>query len=110
MFCSVKCQKANKVRQWQKKNAFQRKLNAIQKLGGKCSRCSYRKNLAALTFHHLDPSKKDFELDSRKFSNTSLKKLEKEIEKCILLCIRCHVEEHNPHLDLDLGLLTQLAE
>ena len=28
-----------------------------------CSRCGYARNLAALTFHHLDPTTKQYTLD-----------------------------------------------
>ena len=55
----------------QTKRAMRRKLNFVNKLGGKCSVCGYNKNLAALEFNHLDTTIKSFNLDSRKLSNTS---------------------------------------
>ena len=36
------------------------KQKAIEYKGGKCEICGYDKNYAALEFHHLDPSQKDF--------------------------------------------------
>lgn len=64
----------------------------VEKLGGKCKFCSYNKYIGALEFHHLDPSKKDFTLGGK---TISIKRIEKEIRKCILICANCHAEEHN---------------
>jgi hypothetical protein len=68
-------------------------------LGGKCSRCGYDKNLAALTFHHT--GEKNHELDARNLSNRSINLIMQESATCILLCANCHAEEHNPHLAMD---------
>lgn len=83
----------------QKLRGLKRKLEAIESLGGSCSKCGYNKNISALDFHHLNPKEKDFSLDIRKFSNFSNGKLLKELDKCVLLCANCHREEHNPSLD-----------
>lgn len=64
-------------------------------------RCGYKKNLAALSFHHTDPENKRFKLDVRSLSNRTLEKIEKELSKCILLCHNCHAEEHFPELELE---------
>lgn len=63
--------------------------------------CGYNKNIAALEFHHVNPEEKEFEIDIRHFSNTSLQKLKEEVNKCILLCANCHRELHNPKLYMD---------
>lgn len=99
-FCSNSCKHRstnNKHNNYQKQQARgkKRKLRALEKFGGKCQICGYSKNIAALTFHHLNPNDKSISLDMRSFSNNSLKKLEKEINKCILLCMNCHTEIHN---------------
>lgn len=83
----------------QQERALTRKLELIEVKGGKCGICGYDKNIAALEFHHLDPSVKSFQLDSRHLSNTSPKKLLEEADKCILVCSNCHREIHNEHLD-----------
>lgn len=83
----------------QKERALTRKLELIEAKGGKCEICGYDKNIAALDFHHLEPSNKAFELDARHLSNTTINKLLEEADKCILVCANCHREIHNKHLD-----------
>lgn len=83
----------------QRTRGLKRKREIINEFGGKCCKCGYDKNMAALEFHHFGD--KDFSIDLRKFSNTSLIKLRKELEKCILLCSNCHREIHNPDLTLN---------
>ena len=107
MFCSRKChnQSSNKKNQdynRQQLRGLSRKLSFVKRLGGKCCKCGYDKNLAALTFHHLDPSVKEFGLDIRKFSNSSMERLEEEVSKCQLYCHNCHTELHHPRLDMRL--------
>jgi hypothetical protein len=100
-FCSVSCK--NKFHQcypFQKRRGISRKLKFVNLLGGCCSICGYKKNLASFAFHHADPKKKKFKLDARMLSNRCFKRIEKEIKKCILVCQNCHAELHNPDLDL----------
>lgn len=82
----------------QKIRATLRKFELVKSLGGCCSKCGYNKNLAALEFHHIDASKKSFQLDARKIANTNKKKLAEEVAKCQLLCSNCHKELHYDHL------------
>lgn len=73
------------------------KFNAVRIKGGKCEVCGYNKNIAALCFHHTDPSKKETQLSS---GNTrSWEKYLYELEKCQLLCLNCHAEIHNTKND-----------
>lgn len=84
---------------WQKRNAEKyvnyredRKRKLIQYKGGKCEICGYDKDCPpAYDFHHLDPSEKDFSVSN---SNLSFEKLRMEVDKCILVCRRCHAEIH----------------
>jgi hypothetical protein len=73
----------------------------IKGAGGCCAICGYHTNLAALAFHHTDPTRKDFKLDMRSLSNRRLESVLAELDGCILVCLNCHAELHNPHLDLD---------
>ena len=59
----------------------------------RCGICGYDKYPGALTFHHLDPNKKEFSI-SQAGTCKSLEKLLEEANKCVMLCVRCHAEVH----------------
>ena len=84
----------------QKLRGVKRKYEAIMERGGKCEICGYDKNMSALEFHHNNPEEKDFEIDIRHFSNTSIEKLKNELSKCILVCANCHREIHSGLIDI----------
>ena len=71
------------------------KINAVAYKGGKCEKCGYNKNYTALDFHHINPSKKDFNIASG--SIKSWEKVKQELDKCQLLCANCHREVHQPN-------------
>lgn len=108
-YCSAKCKQKdhyNKVKSQpntyhsQTIRGLNRKMYFINLLGGKCKKCGYNKNLSVFNFHHKDPDKKELNLDIRSMGNNSFEKLEKEVKKCSLLCSNCHLELHNPELDI----------
>jgi hypothetical protein len=70
------------------------KKKAVDYKGGKCESCGYDKCLAALTFHHLDPNKKDFGI-SDKAHKVGWDRMKKELDKCVMLCANCHHEFHD---------------
>lgn len=72
------------------------KMQLIEMMGGRCSNCGYATNHAALEFHHVDPTRKEFPLDLRSLSNRAWPQIESEARKCLLLCSNCHAESHNP--------------
>lgn len=69
------------------------KQGCVDYKGGCCQVCGYNKCLAALDFHHLDPTEKDFTV-ARKKLNIKDDKMRAELDKCVLLCANCHREEH----------------
>lgn len=70
------------------------KLSYVKYKGGKCEICDYKKCINALDFHHLNPKEKDFEIGLTK--NPKLNdKIKEELDKCILVCCRCHREIHD---------------
>jgi len=64
---------------------------AIAYKGGRCEVCGYQGCAAAFDFHHVDPTTKDFNISQRM---TSFDAVRKELDKCVLLCSRCHREVH----------------
>ena len=63
----------------------------VEEAGGECSICGYDRSVAALQFHHLDPSVKRFGL-SRNGHTVALAVAREEAAKCMLLCANCHAE------------------
>lgn len=79
--------------------ALMEKRKAIAYKGGACAVCGYDKCEAALEFHHLNPKEKDGLRAHWTFDRNK-----RELDKCILLCCRCHREVHSgtietPNLD-----------
>lgn len=104
-YCNLykeKKEKSTNRNTWERQKTlhFERKKELISMKGGKCQICGYNKNYAALTFHHRDPELKEIALDARSLSNITMTRLLAEIEKCDLLCANCHLEHHNPHLEI----------
>lgn len=84
------CKECLKKRQKNRVEAHKKK--AVDLLGGKCSKCGYNECLAALDFHHEDPTIKEFNLHC---GRRSWEDIEQELKKCILLCANCHRKEHS---------------
>ena len=104
-FCSLKCKNAdtnNRHQSYvsQQQRGLLRKLELVTEAGGKCTRCGYDRNLAALTWHHVDPGTKRFQLDLRSLSNRSQREIRTELEKCVLVCANCHAEIHAPAMHM----------
>lgn len=64
----------------------------IDHLGGKCQVCGYDNLRDALEFHHVDDNK-EFGIAAKGITR-SLEIAKREVEKCALLCCRCHREVH----------------
>jgi len=86
------CKKcANKVRQECRfKKRKELKIKAVQYMGGKCKRCGYDKYIGALEFHHVRENK-DKDIHDL-LDKSTWEKLQKELQKCILVCANCHRE------------------
>lgn len=75
------------------------KEQLVFEAGGACVLCGYDACLAALQFHHLDPSTKRFAIASRGLTR-SHQALRAEVSKCVLLCANCHAEVEDGFSDL----------
>ena len=67
------------------------KQTLVEEAGGACCICGYRRCIAALEFHHIDPASKRFSLSHRGVAR-SIERARDEARKCALLCANCHVE------------------
>ncbi len=71
---------------------------AAKNLGGECERChevNIKRNeedIFKLCFHHKDGDEKLKNIS--KMMQLNREKIEKELQKCELLCFNCHAEEH----------------
>ncbi len=70
-----------------------KKQQAVDYLGGCCVICGYNKCLAALEFHHTDPTVKEHKL-TYIVCRWTWKRVLEELRKCILVCSNCHREIH----------------
>lgn len=70
------------------------KRELIEYKGGKCEICGYDKveYHRVFHFHHIDPTKKEFGISSK---IVAFDKAKEEVDKCMLLCSRCHDELHS---------------
>ena len=72
-------------REYSRNYYHQKRSELIERLGGRCSRCSKTHNLE---FDHKDPREKSFDIG--KLLNYSKQRIEQELTKCQLLCDDCH--------------------
>lgn len=72
------------------------KIKMIEYKGGECERCELKlkdSHYSVFDFHHLDPKTKDVKFDKIKFRKWEV--IQKEIDKCALLCSNCHRITHS---------------
>ena len=82
------------------------KIMAVEYKGGRCQCCGYNKYIGALEFHHINKNLKDFTISHIK-STSFNKKIQDELDKCILVCGNCHGEIHDGfHKDILINYYT----
>jgi len=77
---------------YQQQRWSNRKIWAIEYLGGHCKDCGETLHWTAYDFHHRDPFTK--KLDWNKMKLCSKETMIKELDKCDLLCACCHRFRH----------------
>lgn len=87
---------SDRVTLW-RKNCKQKIVDAF---GGECGICGYKKCNDSLSFHHLDPSKKEFSLGSIMAHPKKFELIIEEMRKCICVCNNCHGEIHSGVLQI----------
>ena len=89
---SVRCRKCSVEAVTKRRRVVKQK--AIEYLGGKCADCGIESDIPAIyDFHHKDPKEKDFAI-SKNGNTRAWKLVEKELDKCVLLCSNCHRTRH----------------
>jgi hypothetical protein len=59
------------------------------KLKHPCINCG-EKDVRLLDPHHRDPSQKKAKVSDLASSGASIKRIQEELDKCDMLCVRCH--------------------
>src|SRR5437773_629005 len=86
-YCSARCKHSttnSKHQNYvaQQRRGYERRAKLIELKGGRCEVCGYDRNQSALSFHHIEPTLKAFQIDLRKCSNSSWNNLIFEADKC----------------------------
>ena len=71
------------------------KLKMIEYKGGQCNRCNLKlenTHYSVFEFHHRNPEEKDVNFAKIKYQKWDV--IQKEIDKCDLLCANCHRITH----------------
>jgi len=84
-----RCAICRSTRVIERRRAVKRML--LDEAGGRCIICGYERCVAALHFHHLDPSQKSFTL-ALGGNTRAIAKARAEASKCVVLCANCHAE------------------
>lgn len=58
-----------------------------------CARCG-EDHPACIVFHHRDPQQKEFSVAFAVQHEWGIKRIQREIDKCEVLCANCHTKHH----------------
>lgn len=108
------------IRTWQARKEKHRILKARRRLQLAVWLRTYKKNLSCVTcnenhpacldFHHLDKTTKEGTVSNMISEGYSIELVQKEIDKCIILCKNCHAKEHYDQNQSDNTSQNTLAE
>lgn len=76
------------MREYMRERRRKRRQQAIAYLGGKCSNCDATDELE---INHIDRSQKSFHVSKAQSLDGPWERLQKELDKCNLLCHSCHL-------------------
>lgn len=72
-----------------------------------CLKCKENRN-HLLDFHHVDPTKKDFQISQGE--RYGWKRIKEEIDKCVVLCSNCHRDFHHQEKEKGITLIEYLDD
>jgi|SRR6185436_17436869 len=85
------CRECDKLERKARGAALKRR--AIEYKGGKCTDCDGVFHDCLYDFHHIEQHTKEFNIGSVRW--VSWKRVQKELDKCVLLCAHCHRLRHH---------------
>lgn len=84
-----------------KKHCRKRKIRYVAYKGGACAICGIVDSPEIYDFHHVDPSKKVFNLGSgMAIPLRDEWRVFEELDKCIMLCANCHRKLHAGSIEI----------
>ena len=66
---------------------------AVEYKGGRCEVCGYDRCPEALEFHHKGDTTKEFGISEKGYTRSWVA-VQRELDKCVMLCANCHREVH----------------
>lgn len=60
----------------------------------RCENCGAPGDMVNLTFHHIDPASKRFNISAMVMKGLSVARIKEEMKKCKILCRPCHDQLH----------------
>lgn len=81
-----------KMNEYMKERFIMLKKKAIAYKGGKCENCCTVLPYPCYDFHHVNPEEKEFAWN--RLRNQKWETVQRELDKCQLLCANCHRLEH----------------
>lgn len=87
------------------KNKYQERKSTIGDIKSStgCAKCGEKRSYV-LDFHHRDPLIKDASIARMTSNYNKIEDIQKEIDKCIVLCSNCHREYHYLEFSQDLTI------
>lgn len=82
----------------ERKQRMRKRIDALKRRRC-CKACGVSGSIKRLEFHHLDPNEKDYSIS--KMVSMSIRYINKEVKKCVLLCRRCHKKAHQEMIQND---------
>jgi hypothetical protein len=80
------------------KQGLDRRLRAVNELGGKCQVCGFDRYSCSLDLHHREAKAKS--PNFRSMRGWSWGRILVELQKCVLLCKNCHAATHAGFLQI----------
>jgi len=98
----ARCRKCDNKRKREERKRLQvrKQLVLIDRLGGICVHCNkeaIEDNMVCFDFHHIDKELKEDGIANMLAANRPIEIIEKEVDKCVLLCACCHRLHHHKY-------------